>query len=197
MPVEDKIVKLQLWDTAGQERFRTIVSSYYRGTNGVMVVYDVTNAKSFEAVGIWYQEVTRYARANVPVLLVGNKADAGDSNRQVSTSQGEDLAARLGMTFVETSAKTARGVQEAFHSIASQIKTEMETSRLRNINKTDSSRPSPSVVVCWRRHVPPRNHGKFESLLLVCACTCVCAICVKWCSSFVGNTWKVSSSNKV
>ena len=178
MPVEDKIVKLQLWDTAGQERFRTIVSSYYRGTNGVMVVYDVTNAKSFEAVGIWYQEVTRYARANVPVLLVGNKADAGDSNRQVSTSQGEDLAARLGMTFVETSAKTARGVQEAFHSIASQIKTEMETSRLGNINKTlgccllATARPTAESWEIWVVVVSVRMHmcvcDLCEMVLLVC-----------------------------
>jgi Ras-related protein Rab-1A len=82
---------LQVWDTAGQERFRTITSSFYRGSHGIMVVYDVCLPETFENVKSWLQEVNRYAAENVTVVLVGNKTDA-DQQRQVPTAQGKKLA---------------------------------------------------------------------------------------------------------
>ena len=73
--VENKTVKLQIWDTAGQERFRTITSAYYRGADGIIMVYDVTNAESFGHVNDWLKEVNRYASESTCKLLVGNKND--------------------------------------------------------------------------------------------------------------------------
>eukprot|EP01054_Gregarina_sp_Poly1_P011427 Gregarina_sp_Poly_1__11426@NODE_976_length_5498_cov_252_990794_g689_i0_p4_GENE_NODE_976_length_5498_cov_252_990794_g689_i0NODE_976_length_5498_cov_252_990794_g689_i0_p4_ORF_typecomplete_len142_score9_96Ras/PF00071_22/2_4e54Roc/PF08477_13/6e28Arf/PF00025_21/6_9e21SRPRB/PF09439_10/1_4e09Gtr1_RagA/PF04670_12/5e09MMR_HSR1/PF01926_23/3_7e06GTP_EFTU/PF00009_27/4_3e05Septin/PF00735_18/0_00014AIG1/PF04548_16/0_00029RsgA_GTPase/PF03193_16/0_15RsgA_GTPase/PF03193_16/6_9e02RsgA_GTPase/PF03193_16/32AAA_22/P len=73
--LESKTVKLQIWDTAGQERFRTITSSYYRGAQGIIVVYDVTDRDSFDHVRQWMQEIERYAGNDVCRLLVGNKND--------------------------------------------------------------------------------------------------------------------------
>jgi|EP01047_Picozoa_sp_COSAG01_P042073 Ras-related protein Rab-1A len=61
-----KKIRLQIWDTAGQERFRTITSSYYRGANGIIVVYDVTEADSFENVKHWLSEIERYATDGAP-----------------------------------------------------------------------------------------------------------------------------------
>lgn len=73
--VEKKTVKLQIWDTAGQERFRTITSAYYRGADGIIMVYDVTSEESFNHINDWFTEVNRYASENTCKLLVGNKTD--------------------------------------------------------------------------------------------------------------------------
>mmetsp|Transcript_13034 Transcript_13034/g.26467 ORF Transcript_13034/g.26467 Transcript_13034/m.26467 type:complete len:217 (+) Transcript_13034:68-718(+) len=143
--VHDKSVKLQLWDTAGQERFRTIGTMYYRGAHGTMIVYDITDAKSFQSVEHWYHELKKHIHLDVPILLVGNKADLAES-RQVTTSEGRALAARLDMHFLETSAKTAAGVQEAFWVVASQIKSVMDAERFdraqrQNLDPTRRSTP--------------------------------------------------------
>mmetsp|Transcript_35141 Transcript_35141/g.71640 ORF Transcript_35141/g.71640 Transcript_35141/m.71640 type:complete len:131 (+) Transcript_35141:108-500(+) len=76
--VEKHTVKLQIWDTAGQERFRTITSAYYRGADGIIMVYDVTNQESFNHVADWLTEVNRYASEGTCKLLVGNKSDRPD-----------------------------------------------------------------------------------------------------------------------
>lgn len=76
--VDKKTVKLQIWDTAGQERFRTITSAYYRGADGIIMVYDVTSEESFNHINDWFIEVNRYAAENTCKLLVGNKIDLAD-----------------------------------------------------------------------------------------------------------------------
>merc|ERR1719242_3009091 len=81
--IDKKTVKLQIWDTAGQERFRTITSAYYRGADGIIMVYDVTNYESFDHVEEWLSEVDRYANEGTAKLLVGNKADLVEE-KQVS-----------------------------------------------------------------------------------------------------------------
>ncbi len=78
------------WDTAGQERFRTITSAYYRGADGIVLVYDVTNPESFSNIQGWLNEVKRYANENTCMLLVGNKNDRSD--KQVDTAEGKVLA---------------------------------------------------------------------------------------------------------
>ena len=124
--LDAKTIKLQIWDTAGQERFRTITSSYYRGAHGIIVVYDVTDADSFNNVKQWLHEIDRYAAENVNKLLVGNKSDL-TAKRVVSTEQGKEFADSLGIEFLETSAKTASNVEQAFLTMASQIKARMKT----------------------------------------------------------------------
>ena len=78
MKVDKKRVKLQIWDTAGQERFRTITSSYYRGADGIIMVYDVANEESFNHVNDWFVEVNRYSPEGTSKILVGNKTDKSD-----------------------------------------------------------------------------------------------------------------------
>jgi len=120
MEVNGKNVKLSIWDTAGQERFRTITSSYYRGAQGVILVYDVSNRESFDALPRWFSELETYVKPEVVRIVVGNKLDK-EFSRQVPTSEGEAFAERQGALFVEASAKTAVGVQTAFEDVVRRI----------------------------------------------------------------------------
>jgi len=118
--IDKKTVKLQIWDTAGQERFRTITSAYYRGADGIIMVYDVTSAESFDHVEEWLSEVDRYANENTQKLLVGNKADLIE-DKQVSEETAQRFADKLGIPFIETSAKTATNVDAAFLTMAKEL----------------------------------------------------------------------------
>ncbi|GAA5885422.1 hypothetical protein JCM3774_005223 [Rhodotorula dairenensis] len=119
--LEGKTVKLQIWDTAGQERFRTITSSYYRGAHGIIVVYDVTDQDTFANVKQWLQEIDRYACEGVNKLLVGNKSDL-TSKKVVDYAVAKEFADQIGVSLLETSAKNATNVEQAFLTMAKQIK---------------------------------------------------------------------------
>lgn len=112
-------VKLQIWDTAGQERFRTITNTYYRGTHGVIVVYDVTNGESFANVKRWLQEIESNCDV-VNKVLVGNKND--DPNRKVViTEDAQRFANQMDIQLFETSAKDNLNVEEMFLAITEQV----------------------------------------------------------------------------
>ena len=118
---DGKRVKLTLWDTAGQERFRTLTSSYYRGAQGVVLVYDVTRRATFDDLQRWLEEVDAYAPGGgeeVVKLLVGNKIDR---DGVVPRTEAAAWARRRGMLFVETSAKAAVGVTQAFCEVVNKI----------------------------------------------------------------------------
>ncbi|KAG7480585.1 hypothetical protein MATL_G00057800 [Megalops atlanticus] len=108
-------VKLQIWDTAGQERFRTITSTYYRGTHGVIVVYDVTSAESFVNVKRWLHEINQNCD-DVCRILVGNKNDDPNS-KVVETNDAQKFAEQMGISLFETSAKENINVEEMFNCI--------------------------------------------------------------------------------
>ncbi|CAM9730217.1 unnamed protein product [Pylaiella littoralis] len=117
--IDKKTVKLQIWDTAGQERFRTITSAYYRGADGIIMVYDVTGQESFDHVNDWLSEVNRYASEGTSKLLIGNKSDRED--KVVDSAAAKEYAESLGIPFLETSAKSASNVEEAFLTMASEL----------------------------------------------------------------------------
>ncbi|ELW71316.1 Ras-related protein Rab-8B [Tupaia chinensis] len=98
-------------DTAGQERFRTITTAYYRGAMGIMLVYDITNEKSFDNIKNWIRNIEEHASSDVERMILGNKCDMNDK-RQVSKERGEKLAIDYGIKFLETSAKSSTNVEE-------------------------------------------------------------------------------------
>lgn len=112
-----KKIKLQVWDTAGQERFRTITTAYYRGAMGIVLIYDVTDSRTFDNVENWFQTVTQHANEDAQIFLVGNKSDDEES-RQVSKEQGQELASKLNIPFLEASAKTNDNVESIFYELA-------------------------------------------------------------------------------
>jgi len=128
---EGKTIKLQIWDTAGQERFRTITSSYYRGAHGIIIVYDVTDRESFNNVKNWVGEIDKYAADGVNKLLVGNKCDL-TSKKVVSTDEAKELADSLNLRLLETSAKNAHNVEEAFNTMAGEIKKRVASTQVRS-----------------------------------------------------------------
>ncbi|KAK8247916.1 ATP synthase regulation protein NCA2-domain-containing protein [Phyllosticta capitalensis] len=119
--LDGKRVKLQIWDTAGQERFRTITTAYYRGAMGILLVYDVTDERSFNNIRTWFSNVEQHATEGVNKILIGNKCD-WEEKRAVSTEQGQALADELGIPFLEVSAKSNINVDKAFYSLAADIK---------------------------------------------------------------------------
>jgi len=121
MTVRDQKVKLQIYDTAGQERFRTVTASFYRGAHGILLVYDITDADSFKGkVDEWVREIRNYTEMGTPVILLGNKVDMEDK-RQMDMNLVKEFVEKEKITYIETSAKTGKGVSEAFMSLTEQM----------------------------------------------------------------------------
>ena len=130
MILEDhKIVKVQLWDTAGQDKFRAITRNYYKGARGIILIYDVTNIKSFENIKKWITEIKEEISDNVSIILIANKID-NEPERKVSKEQGEKLAKEFDIAFFETSAKTGVGINESvFYLVQKIIETDPEVKK--------------------------------------------------------------------
>jgi small GTP-binding protein len=110
-------VKLQIWDTAGQEKFRSITKAYYRGAHGILVVFDISRADTFNQTEVWIDSIRDSSNDSTPidVILVGNKSDL---DRAVSREEAEALAKKFQIPYFETSAKQATNVDAAFQALA-------------------------------------------------------------------------------
>lgn len=142
--VDSTRVKLQVWDTVGQERFRSIATSFIRGSHAILLVYDVTNRESFEHVTDWLQQIAQFDDVNMVRLLVANKCDAAPGMIHVSESEGHALANEHNMAFFLTSAKSNIGVEEAFEQgaareVVQRIQAIARTSTAEKESTTESS----------------------------------------------------------
>jgi small GTP-binding protein len=118
----DKTIRVQIWDTAGQERFKGIMPAYYRGVQGVVLVYDVTNPASFNNIKDWVAEIdNNCTRSPIASMLIGNKIDLVNE-RKVSTFDGQDLAMTYDLKFSEVSAcNTDESVHVAIYNLIDHI----------------------------------------------------------------------------
>ena len=112
--------KLQIWDTAGQERYRSITSSYYKGSHGCFIVYDITNESSFENVDKWYEQAQKEASKDISIILVGNKCDLEDE-RKIPIEKGEEKAKNFNIPFFETSALSKIKIDDIFNEMVNNI----------------------------------------------------------------------------
>ena len=114
------IIKLYIWDTAGQDRFRSITSNYYKGADGIILIYDITKQETFNNVRNWITSIKEEAPAKVVLILVGNKVD-DEKNRAVPKSEGEKIADEYNLPFLECSAKSDINVTKTFDVLIKKI----------------------------------------------------------------------------
>ena len=125
LQIDNKIYRIQIWDTAGQENFRSITRAYYKNCVCAMVVYDITKRTSFNNVQNWLQDVITQSPKTVLIILIGNKIDLEDK-REVIFDEGNEYAIKHGIMFMETSAKTGEGVEEAFRKSVQEIENKIK-----------------------------------------------------------------------
>jgi len=115
VPIDGKNVKLQIWDTAGQEKFRAITKAYFRGANGILVVFDLSRRDTFNRTTAWIDSIKDSGESTIDVVLVGNKSDLPHA---VSQDEIKELAEKYNIPYFQTSAKDNSQVDSAFESIA-------------------------------------------------------------------------------
>ena len=142
---DDTKVKVNYIDTAGQEKFRAISVNYLKGTDGAVLVFDITKKETYELIGTWLDDIRENNKMSIGKMLIGNKADLEDE-REVSKEEGEQLAQMLECKYYETSAKTGQNVNEALDEIARTTyliwKKSNENRNSIRISQTDSVKPS-------------------------------------------------------
>lgn len=151
------LYKLQIWDTAGQEVFQSITRSYYRQSAVALIVYDVTNRQSFQAIPQWFENLRKSANTKMQLVLVGNKIDL-EHRRQVSFEEGFQCAQKYGALFVETSVKQGQGVDYAFEKPAHNIHQQLLNGELdledagikKGFDPKHVTWQEPKTNCCWR-----------------------------------------------
>ncbi|XP_020227926.1 ras-related protein RABF2b isoform X1 [Cajanus cajan] len=120
LSLPEATVKFDIWDTAGQERYHSLVPLYYRGAAAAIVVYDISSYETFVRAQKWVQELQSYGSPKLVMALVANKSDL-EPKRGVATEEGEQFAQENGLFYMETSAKSAKNINELFHEIAQRL----------------------------------------------------------------------------
>ena len=119
--IKGEKVKVSIWDTAGQEKFQNIVKQYYNGANGILLIFDITNKKSFDKIDFWYNDlINRIKKDEIIIYLVGNKVDL-EENRQITIEEAEKYANDKNIPYFEVSAKSGDGIKKLFDDITNDI----------------------------------------------------------------------------
>lgn len=154
----NKNIKFQIWDTAGQEKFKTIVSAYYRGSHGIILVYDVCDNISFKNLKYWLDEIKKCGDKEVISVLVGNKTDK--DKREVSKLEASNFALMNGMKYIETSAKNDENISQVFKMLAHDLV------QCRDSNIIDNKSANPLTS----KSVPVKLNNNENNEIKQCAC---------------------------
>ena len=115
---EDKRIKVKIWDSIGAERFSSTVISTAKNAQGLLFTYDITSRRTFKDLDEWINKIQNISE--FPIIIVGCKVDLEDK-REVSTEEGHTFAAKYKCPFFETSARTGKGVKEAFSALIQKV----------------------------------------------------------------------------
>ena len=112
----DNLIKVTIYDTAGEEKYRHLIKNYYNGSNGILLIYDITNRNSFDDLNYWLEELKKNCNLNnLYIYLVGNKTDL-EKKRQVSYDEAKNFADMKKIPYIEISAKTGDNIDKLFNN---------------------------------------------------------------------------------
>ena len=143
----NKKIKAQIWDTAGQDRFRAITKNYYRGANGILLIYDITDRSSFEHIRNWIEQIKEEAPEQIIIYLVGNKID-NQNNRVVTNEEAKKLAEEFKLKYYETSAKNNINVDTTFLDLIKEIDSMYSQLYIDNNGMTINGNKKPKKKCC-------------------------------------------------
>ena len=117
-----EVATLSIWDIGGQQRFEFIRSTFYKGAAGALLVFDLTRDQTYQETRKWLAEIRQFAGENIPFVLIGNKLDLiEDVGVVIDRDEARQFAESEGSIYLETSAKTGEGVDEAFTELTRRI----------------------------------------------------------------------------
>ena len=151
--VDKGTVELNIWDTAGQERFRALAPNYYRQATGAIIVYDITDRKSFEKVIAWIKELKEQANKNIIIVVAGNKCDL-EYDRQINKTKALEFCRLQKIRHFDTSARNGLGVAEIFNELAQKLLDEYH--KRAQAKTTRASRGSTGVSL-ERSEINPKK----------------------------------------
>ncbi|KAK8890724.1 hypothetical protein M9Y10_035509 [Tritrichomonas musculus] len=156
--IEGRNVKMMIWDTAGQERFYTIAKAYFRSALGVILVFDITDRKSFDQLPRWLRDARTEADPHCSVILVGNKSDLS-SSRVVSKEEAEDFARSHELCYIETSAAENSNIEEVFMRAGADLLRKVTSGEI-NLGQTQPLNQAGGGVQLKQSNQSQNNGGK-------------------------------------
>ena len=167
--VNNKSFNLVIWDTAGEEKYHALAPMFYRGAQGAIIIFDVTNRETFNRATKWFKELKEFAEGNPKIILVGNKIDL--PNRVITNEEATKLAMEYNCKFFEVSALLGTNVNEIFYALADAIyqqkkhdkKDQMENNNYNNTNSNTnygSSRGKKLKIDMMSDNIPATNNRK-------------------------------------
>ena len=119
--IAERKCKLQIWDTAGQERFKTVTSAYYRGADGIIIVFDQTDRESFNNIQNWIDDISKYSTEEPVKIIIANKDDMSSEKKSVKMEDISELEKKTGLEVIKTSAKTGENIDYAFKKLTQKL----------------------------------------------------------------------------
>ena len=133
--INNKKIELQIWDTAGMERYRILTKNCFNGSDGFIILYDITNRESFNNINNWIQQIQDLVGEDLKCILFGNKCDL-NKERKVNINEGKELANKYNFPFYETSSKNGNNIEKGFNNIIMNIIGDIQTVKNRRNNSS-------------------------------------------------------------